>query len=84
MTAAASGLERDGNRVRLITRGGYNWADRNPRIVEAARKIRQKHFRARWRGGGARVSYFNALHVGTPRALLLSLGGVGSFLWLLR
>jgi len=23
-------LERDGDRVRLITRGGYNWADRYP------------------------------------------------------
>jgi ATP-dependent DNA ligase len=30
--------------VRLITRGGYNWADRYTWIVEAARKIRQKHF----------------------------------------
>ena len=29
-------LERDGNRVRLITRGGYNWTDRYPWIVEAA------------------------------------------------
>jgi bifunctional non-homologous end joining protein LigD len=29
-------LERDGDRVRLITRGGYNWADRNPWIVVAA------------------------------------------------
>ena len=30
-------LERDGDRVRLITRGGYNWADRYPWIVETAR-----------------------------------------------
>ena len=37
-------LERDGDRVRLITRGGYDWADRYPWIVEAARKIRQKRF----------------------------------------
>jgi ATP-dependent DNA ligase len=37
-------LERDGDRVRLITRGGYNWADRYPWIVEVARKIRQTHF----------------------------------------
>jgi cold shock CspA family protein len=37
-------LERDGGRVRLITRGGYNWTDRYPLIVEAARKIRQKRF----------------------------------------
>jgi bifunctional non-homologous end joining protein LigD len=40
-------LERDGERVRLITRGGYNWTDRYPWIVEAARKIRQA-FCAGW------------------------------------
>jgi ATP-dependent DNA ligase len=28
-------VERDGDRVRLITRGGYNWADRHPWIVVA-------------------------------------------------
>jgi ATP-dependent DNA ligase len=33
-------LERDGDRVRLITRGGYNWTDRFPWIMEAARKNR--------------------------------------------
>ena len=27
MTATGSALERDGDRVRLITRGGYNWAE---------------------------------------------------------
>jgi bifunctional non-homologous end joining protein LigD len=37
-------LERDGDRVHLITRGGYNWTDRYPWIVEAARKVRQKRF----------------------------------------
>jgi len=37
-------LEREGNRVRLITRGGYNWADRYPWIVEAALKNRHKQF----------------------------------------
>ena len=31
-------LERDGDRVRLITRGGYNWTSRYPWIVEAALK----------------------------------------------
>jgi hypothetical protein len=36
-------LERDGDRVRLITRGGYNWTDRFPWIVETARRIRQTH-----------------------------------------
>jgi ATP-dependent DNA ligase len=33
-------LERDGDRVRLITCGGHNWADRYPWIVEAALKNR--------------------------------------------
>ena len=28
-------LERDGDRVRLITRGGYNWTDRYAWIVSA-------------------------------------------------
>jgi hypothetical protein len=37
-------LERDGNRVRLITRGGYNWTERYPWIVESALKNRVKHF----------------------------------------
>lgn len=37
-------LERDGDRVRLITRGGYNWTDRYPWIVEAALKNRHKQF----------------------------------------
>src|SRR6476660_33683 len=37
-------LERDDDRVRLITRGGYNWTDRYPWIVEAALKNRSKRF----------------------------------------
>jgi len=37
-------VERDGNRVRLITRGGYDWTKRYPWIVEAALKNRQKRF----------------------------------------
>ena len=30
--------------MRLITRGGYNWTDRYPWIVEAARKNRHRQF----------------------------------------
>ncbi len=37
-------LERDGSRVRLITKGGYNWTNRYPWIVEAALKNRFKQF----------------------------------------
>ena len=33
--------DRDGDRVRLITRGGYDRTKRYPWIVEAARKRRQ-------------------------------------------
>ncbi len=36
--------KRDGNRVRLIARGGTNWIERFPWIVEAALKSRTKQF----------------------------------------
>jgi hypothetical protein len=38
-------VERDGGRVRLITRGGYDWTKRYPWIVEAALKAADKLFR---------------------------------------
>ena len=34
-------LERDGDRVRLITKGGYNWADRYPWIRGGPEEPRQ-------------------------------------------
>jgi bifunctional non-homologous end joining protein LigD len=37
-------LERDGDRVRLITRNGYDWTKRYPWIVESALKNRVKQF----------------------------------------
>jgi bifunctional non-homologous end joining protein LigD len=37
-------VEREGDRVRLITRNGYDWTKRYPWIVESARKIRTKQF----------------------------------------
>jgi bifunctional non-homologous end joining protein LigD len=58
-------LERDGDRVRLITRGGYNWASRYRWIVEAARRVRQKQFVLDGEAvvlGVDGVSDFNALH----------------------
>ena len=58
-------LERDGDRVRLITRGGCDWAKRFPWIVEAARQIRQKHFVIDGEGvvlGVDGVTDFNTLH----------------------
>jgi bifunctional non-homologous end joining protein LigD len=60
-------LERDGDRVRLITRGGYNWADRYPWIVEAALKNRQKRFVIDGEAvvlGLDGISDFDALHSG--------------------
>jgi ATP-dependent DNA ligase len=58
-------LERDGNCVRLITRGGYNWADRYPWIVEAASKNRHQHFVIDGEAvvlGVDGIADFNALH----------------------
>ena len=60
-------VERDGDRVRLITRGGYDWTDRYPRIVEAARKIRQKQFVLDGEAvilGVDGIADFDALHSG--------------------
>ena len=60
-------VERDGGRVRLITRGCYNWTKRYPWIVEAARKIRQKRFVLDGEAvvlGVDGVSDFDALHSG--------------------
>jgi ATP-dependent DNA ligase len=37
-------VERDGDRVRLITRGGYNWTDRYPLISAAACKLKAPSF----------------------------------------
>ena len=55
-------LEREGNRVRLITRGGYNWADRYPWIVEAALKNRHQQFVIDGEAVELGVADFNALH----------------------
>jgi bifunctional non-homologous end joining protein LigD len=37
-------VERNGDRVRLITRGGYDWTKRFPWIAESALKNRVKQF----------------------------------------
>jgi ATP-dependent DNA ligase len=58
-------VERDGDRVRLITRGGHDWTKRYPWIAEAARKVRQKRFVLDGEAvilGVDGVSDFNALH----------------------
>jgi hypothetical protein len=57
-------LERDGDRVRLITRNGYDWTKRHPWIVESALKNRMKHFVVDGEVilGVDGVPDFNALH----------------------
>src|SRR5215470_9087957 len=60
-------VERDGDRVRLITRGGYNWSKRYPWIVEAAMKNRLRQFVLDGEAvilGVDGISDFNALHSG--------------------
>jgi bifunctional non-homologous end joining protein LigD len=37
-------VARDGDRVRLMTRGGYDWTRRFPWIAEAALRNRRKQF----------------------------------------
>ena len=37
-------VERAGDRVRLVTKGGYDWTKKYPWIVQAALKNRVKHF----------------------------------------
>src|SRR5271169_2847010 len=37
-------VERDGDRVRLLSRNGFDWTKRYPWIVEAALKNRTKQF----------------------------------------
>jgi bifunctional non-homologous end joining protein LigD len=60
-------VHRDGDRVRLITRGGHDWTKRYPWIVEAAPKNRHKQFVVDGEAvvlGVDGISDFNALHSG--------------------
>ena len=56
---------KDGDRVRLITKNGYDWAARYPWIVESALKNRVKQFVIDGEAviiGADGVPDFNALH----------------------
>jgi bifunctional non-homologous end joining protein LigD len=58
-------VERSGDRVRLITRGGYDWTKRYPWIAEAALKKRTRQFAIDGETvilGVDGICYFNALH----------------------
>src|SRR5215472_17411284 len=60
-------VERDGDRVGLITRGGYDWSKLYPWIVESALKNRYKQFVIDGEAvilGVDGISDFNALHSG--------------------
>jgi bifunctional non-homologous end joining protein LigD len=60
-------VQRDGDRVRLFTRGGYDWTKRYPWIVQAARRNRHKQFVIDGEAviiGVDGYSDFNALHAG--------------------
>jgi bifunctional non-homologous end joining protein LigD len=60
-------VHRNDDRVRLITKGGYDWSKRFPWIVEAALKNRQKQFVIDGEAvilGVDGYSDFNVLHSG--------------------
>ena len=60
-------VERDRDRVRLISRGGYNWTSRFPWIGEAALRNRVRQFVIDGEAvilGVDGISDFNALHSG--------------------
>jgi bifunctional non-homologous end joining protein LigD len=60
-------VERDGDRVRLFTRGGHDWIRRFPWIAEAALRNRRKQFVIDGEAvilGVDGIADFNALHSG--------------------
>src|SRR5271154_1516857 len=66
-------VEREGDRVRLITRNGYDWTKRYPWIVESALKNRIKQFVIDGEAvvlGVDSVSDFEALHSGKNNDLV--------------
>ena len=64
----------NGDRVRLYTRRGYNWADRYPRVLEALRSLRVRSIvidgEAVWCGKDGK-SNFDKLHSGGYDASVL-------------
>ena len=60
-------VRREGARVRCFTRGGHDWADRFPAIMEAAKRLRPQSFMIDGEGIICRadgVSDFDALRIG--------------------
>src|SRR3954451_24126423 len=64
-------VQREGKRVRLLTRRGYDWSNRYPLIVQAALRLRKTSFVIDGEAVGLRVdgiSDFGALHGGKRNA----------------
>jgi ATP-dependent DNA ligase len=64
-------VQREGKRVRLLTRRGYDWSDRYPLIVEAAPRLRRTSFVIDGEAvvlGPDGISDFDALHGGRRNA----------------
>src|SRR5688572_639683 len=58
-------VRKAGDTVRVITRGGYDWTERYPAIVMAARRLKAKSFTLDGEGvvaGLAGIADFNLLH----------------------
>jgi bifunctional non-homologous end joining protein LigD len=58
-------IERDGDRIRLYSRNGYDWSSRCPWFVEAARQIRRTRFVLDGEAvilGSDGIADFDALH----------------------
>jgi len=64
-------VQREGKRVRLLTRRGYDWSDRYPLIVEAALRLCKTSFVIDGEAvvlGPDGISDFDALHGGRRNA----------------
>jgi bifunctional non-homologous end joining protein LigD len=77
-------VRREGDRVRLFTRRGYDWSDRYPAIVAAARKLREPSFVIDGEAvilGADGLADFDRLHArtndGEPRLVAFNLRAVG-------
>src|SRR5204863_1722121 len=64
-------VQREGKRVRLLTRRGYDWSDRYPLITQAALRLRKESFVIDGEAvvlGTDGISVFEALHQGKRNA----------------
>ena len=64
-------VQREGKRVRLLTRRGYDWSERYPLITQAALRLRKSSFVIDGEAvvlGSGRDTDFDALHAGKRNA----------------